>query len=189
PHRSKRHLLPQRMSPEPSLERDVFPLIGSLPPGQINPRVVLHVLNQIQERGAVETAHRVRQRMSDVFVHAVATGRADHDPAAIVKAALRPVQRGRQPAITDIDQAREMIMKVEQSAAHPVTLLAFRLLYLTAVRPGEVRGALWQEFHDLQGKEPVWVIPAERMKMGRYRYRACCTATVKVSGNFERYCS
>jgi integrase len=45
--------------------------------------------------------------------------------------------------------------------------LAFRLLYLTAVRPGEVRGALWQEFHDLQGAEPVWVIPAERMKMGR----------------------
>lgn len=150
-----------------SLERDVFPLVGTLPPGQINPRVVLHVLNQIQERGAVETAHRVRQRMSDVFVHAVATGRADHDPAAIVKAALRPVQRGRQPAVTDLEQARAMIGTVEQSAAHPVTLLAFRLLYLTAVRPGEVRGALWQEFHDLQGKEPVWVIPAERMKMGR----------------------
>lgn len=150
-----------------SLERDVFPLIGSLPPAQINPRVVLHVLNQIQERGAVETAHRVRQRMSDVFVHAIATGRADQDPATVVKAALRPVQRGRQPAITDLDQAREMIRRVEQSAAHPVTLLAFRLLYLTAVRPGEVRGALWQEFHDLQGAEPLWVIPAERMKMGR----------------------
>ncbi|MFT9016458.1 MAG: integrase arm-type DNA-binding domain-containing protein [Acetobacter sp.] len=150
-----------------SLERDVFPLIGTLPPAKINARVVLHVLHQIEERGAIETAHRVRQRMSDVFVHAIATGRADNDPATVVKAALRPVQRGRQPAITDLSQAREMIAKVEASPAHPVTLLAFRLLYLTAVRPGEIRGALWDEFHDLAGPEPVWVIPAERMKMGR----------------------
>ncbi|MBO1325273.1 integrase arm-type DNA-binding domain-containing protein [Acetobacter sp. TBRC 12305] len=150
-----------------SLERDVFPLIGKLPPAQINARVVLHVLNQIEERGAIETAHRVRQRMSDVFVHAIATGRADNDPATVVKAALRPVQHGRQPAITDLAQAREMIAKVEGSPAHPVTLLALRLLYLTAVRPGEIRGALWEEFHDLDGPEPLWIIPAERMKMGR----------------------
>ncbi|MCP1244192.1 tyrosine-type recombinase/integrase, partial [Acetobacter lambici] len=140
---------------------------GTLPPGQMTARVVLHVLKQIEDRGAVETAHRVRQRMSDVFVHAIATGRADNDPASVVKAALRPVQRGRQPAITDLDQAREMIGRVEGSPAHPVTLLAFRLLYLTAVRPGEVRGALWQEFHELDGSDPVWVIPKERMKMGR----------------------
>ncbi|MCP1228087.1 tyrosine-type recombinase/integrase, partial [Acetobacter fabarum] len=150
-----------------SLERDVFPLIGTLPPGQMTARVVLHVLKQIEDRGAVETAHRIRQRMSDVFVHAIATGRADNDPASVVKAALRPVQRGRQPAVTDLDQAREMIGRVEGSAAHPVTLLAFRLLYLTAVRPGEVRGALWEEFHELDGSEPVWIIPQERMKMGR----------------------
>ncbi|MCP1260108.1 DUF4102 domain-containing protein [Acetobacter lambici] len=150
-----------------SLERDVFPLIGTLPPGQMTARVVLHVLKQIEDRGAVETAHRVRQRMSDVFVHAIATGRADNDPASVVKAALRPVQRGRQPAITDLDQAREMIGRVESSPAHPVTRLAFRLLYVTAVRPGEVRGALWEEFHELDGSEPVWIIPKERMKMGR----------------------
>ncbi len=150
-----------------SLERDVFPLIGSLPPGQINARVVLHVLKQIEDRGAVETAHRIRQRMSDIFVHAIATGRSDTDPAMVVKAALRPVQRGRQPAITDLHQAREMIGRVESNAAHPVTLLAFRLLYLTAVRPGEIRGALWEEFHGLDGQDPIWVIPAERMKIKR----------------------
>ncbi|MFT8440155.1 tyrosine-type recombinase/integrase [Acetobacter fabarum] len=150
-----------------SLERDVFPIIGSLPTAEINARVVLHVLKQIEDRGAIETAHRIRQRMSDVFVHAIATGRADNDPATIVKAALRPVQRGRQPAITDLAQAREMIGRVESSAAHPVTLLAFRLLYLTAVRPGEIRGALWNEFQDLNSAEPLWVIPAERMKIKR----------------------
>lgn len=148
-----------------SLERDVFPLIGSLPPSKITARLTLHVLKQIEERGAVETAHRIRQRMSEIFVHAIATDRCDADPAQTVRAALRPVQRGRQPAITSLEAVREMIGRVEADAAHPVTLLAFRLLYLTAVRPGEVRGALWSEFHGLDTDEPVWIIPPERMKM------------------------
>lgn len=150
-----------------SLERDVFPLVGKLPPSKITARLTLHVLKQIEERGAVETAHRIRQRMSEIFIHAIATDRCDTDPAQTVRAALRPVQRGRQPAITELDAVREMITRVEADVAHPVTLLAFRLLYLTAVRPGEIRGALWEEFHGLDTDEPVWIIPAERMKMKR----------------------
>jgi integrase len=51
--------------------------------------------------------------------------------------------------------------------AHPVTRLALRLLALTAVRPGEVRGAAWPEFECLDGPEPLWRVPAERMKMRR----------------------
>ena len=60
-----------------------------------------------------------------------------------------------------------MVRKTEAESAHPVTLLAFRLLYLTSVRPGELRGARWEEFQDLDGTEPLWCIPAERMKMKR----------------------
>ncbi|GBQ24660.1 phage integrase [Acetobacter estunensis NRIC 0472] len=163
-----------------SLERDVFPLIGKLPPSQITPRTVLHVLRHVEDRGAIETAHRIRQRISEIFVHAIATDRADSDPAAVVKPALRPVKRGRQPAITDLDEAREMIRKTEDMAAHPVTLLAMRLLYLTAVRPGEVRGARWDEFHDLSGSEPIWVIVAERMKMDREHVVPLAPAAVEV---------
>ncbi|MCP1216766.1 integrase arm-type DNA-binding domain-containing protein [Acetobacter orientalis] len=163
-----------------SLERDVFPLVGSLPPSQISPRLTLHVLKQIEERGAVETAHRVRQRMSEIFIHAIATDRAETDPAGTVKSALKPMQRGRQPAITDIEQVHEMIGRVESTAAHPVTLLAFRLLYLTAVRPGEVRGALWSEFHDLDTSEPKWIIPPERMKMKKEHIVPLTPAAVDV---------
>lgn len=150
-----------------SLERDVFPLLGKYAPSKITPKMTLHVLRLIEDRGAIETAHRVRQRMSEVFVHAIATDRAETDPAAIVKPALRPVSRGHQPAITDLDKARAMISKIEEAPSHPVTQLGLRLLYLTGVRPGEVRGALWEEFHGLDTQEPTWIIPAERMKMAR----------------------
>jgi integrase len=79
-------------------------------------------------------------------------------------AVLKPLRKGRQPAITDLEKLREMIGKVEEDYARPVTRLAMRFLALTAVRPGELRGARWDEFEDLDGDEPLWRIPAARMK-------------------------
>src|SRR3546814_15706284 len=55
-------------------------------------------------------------------------------------------------------------ISVDGDFARPITRLALRLIALTAVRPGELRGALWSEFEELDGKEPVWRIPAARMK-------------------------
>ncbi|WP_228125599.1 tyrosine-type recombinase/integrase [Gluconobacter cadivus] len=150
-----------------SLERDVLPSVGHMPINDLTPPIVLTVLKEIEARGAVESAHRTRQRMSDILVHAIACGYGTADPAAIVAPALRPVVRGRQPAITDLDEACAMIRKTENEDAHPVTLLALRLLYLTAVRPGELRYAMWDEFEDLNGPEPLWRIPAIRMKKKR----------------------
>lgn len=145
----------------------MFPAVGHYPINDLTPPLVLAALREIEDRGAIETAHRVRQRMSDVFVHAIASGIGSADPAAIVAPALRPVIRGRQPAITDLAEVRMLISKTEAEDAHPTTLLAFRLLYLTAVRPGELRAARWDEFQNMDGDRPLWCIPAERMKMKR----------------------
>src|SRR3546814_19445376 len=60
-------------------------------------------------------------------------------------------------------------ISVDGDFARPITRLALRLIALTAVRPGELRGALWSEFEELDGKEPVWRIPAARMKGDRDR--------------------
>jgi integrase len=72
-----------------SLERDVFPSVGRMPIRDITPPIVLPVLRQIERRPAIETARRVRQRMSAVFVYAIALGIGESDPAAIVKGAWR----------------------------------------------------------------------------------------------------
>jgi hypothetical protein len=55
-----------------SLEKEVFPWIGALPIAELDEPIVLSVLRTIEKRGAIETAHRVRQRMSAVFVQAIA---------------------------------------------------------------------------------------------------------------------
>lgn len=148
-----------------SLERDVFPRLGPLPVSGIDPPTVLSVLRTIEARPAIETARRVRQRISAVFVFGIASGICQTDPAAIVQGAMAPLIKGRQPAVVDLDEARQVLGDSEATPAHPVTKLALRLLALTAVRPGEIRGAAWSEFEQLDGNEPLWRIPAPRMKM------------------------
>src|SRR3546814_2255516 len=102
----------------------------------------------------IETAKRIRQRISAIYAYAIASGLAETDPAEKVGAALKPLpKKGRQPAITDITELRRMLATVDGDFARPITRLALRLIALTAVRPGELRGALWSEFEELAGKE------------------------------------
>ncbi|WP_417426263.1 tyrosine-type recombinase/integrase [Hoeflea sp.] len=148
-----------------SLEKEIFPTLGALPIKQITPPEVIAVLRIIENRGAKDTARRIRQRMSAVFVYAIATGRGEHDPAATVQKAMAPLKKGRQPAITDLSDAQEMLARVDAETAHPMTKLAIRILALTAVRPGTLTGTPWQEWQDLDADAPTWRIPAERMKL------------------------
>lgn len=147
-----------------SLERDAFPALGNLPIAEISPPLVLAALREIEARGSIETAKRILQRITAVFGFAIAEGILERDPSARVGAALKPLRRGRQPAILQIVPLRKMIVTAEQDDARPVTRLALRFLALTAVRPNELRGARWDEFEDLNGPEPLWRIPTARMK-------------------------
>lgn len=147
-----------------SLDRDVFPAIGSLPISQLTPPRIFEVLKAIEDRGSIETAKRIRQRISAVFVYAIAKGVAQTDPAEKLGAVLKPLRKGRQPAITDLARLRKMIDDAEGDYARPVTRLALRFLALTAVRPNELRGAHWDEFENLDSCKPIWCIPAARMK-------------------------
>jgi len=144
------------------LERDVFPAIGSLPISQLTPPKVPEVLRSIEARGVIETAKRVRQRISAVFVYAIGQGLAETAPAEKLNAVLKPIRKGRRPAITEINRLRQMIKDAKEDFARPVTRLRF--LALTAVRPHELRGARLDELEDLEGRRPLWRIPAARMK-------------------------
>ena len=97
-------------------------MIGALPIGELNAPMVLSVLREIESRGAIETAKRVRQR----FVFAIAKGLSQADPADKLGAVLKPLRKGRQPAITDLVQLRAMIIAAEEDYARPITRLGLR---------------------------------------------------------------
>lgn len=148
-----------------SLEDNVFKAIGALPISTIKAPKLLEVLAAVENRGAIETAHRIRARISSIFVFAIASGLAEQDPAASLGKALQPKPRAtKQPAITTLPALRQLLVDCEAERCRASTKFALRFIALTAVRPGELRGARWDEFEGLEGKDPLWRIPAERMK-------------------------
>ena len=158
-----------------SLERDAFPAIGGKALAVIDAPTVLQLLRAVERRGCIETARRLRQRVSAVFAFAMSEGAATVDPAAIVRKALAPSPgKGRQPALLELDDARALIADADALDAHIITKLASHLTALTAVRLAAVRGAEWGEFEDLDWTgafmgplRPTWRIPAERMKLSK----------------------
>jgi hypothetical protein len=85
------------------LEKLVFPAIGSHPIEDIQSPEVLRLLQKIVDSGAIETAHRTRQRISAIFVYGIATNQAERDPAASLTIALPKKPKAKpQPAITDL---------------------------------------------------------------------------------------
>lgn len=147
-----------------SLKKEVFPAIGSKAIAKVRPSEVRELLQAIQDRGAIETAHQVRGRMSAIFKLAIATELAESDPAASMSAILRPIKKGRMPAIEKLGPLRAMMADAEAIPAHPVTKLASRMLALTAARPGMIRFAEREEFEALDTNSPIWRVPAVKMK-------------------------
>lgn len=148
-----------------NLENEVFAEIGDMPIAAIDAPAVFNLLRRIAGRGAVETAHRTRQRISAIFVYAIATGRATMDPAASLSIALPKKPKAKpQPAVTELVDLRQVLICCEAERCRAPTKLALRLIALTAVRPNELHNARWVEFEDLDGPEPLWRIPAHRMK-------------------------
>jgi integrase len=148
-----------------TLETLVYPYIGSRPIAKLGATDVLKVLKRIEERGFHETAHRARQRCSQVFRYAVQTERAIHDVTADLRGALAPVVSEHHAAITEPARIGELLRAIDGYTGHIVTAFALKLAPLMFVRPGELRHAEWAEF-DLEGQEAQWRIPAEKMKMG-----------------------
>jgi len=145
------------------LERDVFSWIGAMPVAGLAAPDVLAVLRRIDSRGARETAHRASQNVGQVMRYAVATGRADMDPTAMLRGAIPPARAVHFASITDPDRIGELLRAIDQYTGYYVTRAALQLAPLVFVRPGELRQAEWAEI-DLDAAE--WRIPAVRMKMG-----------------------
>jgi hypothetical protein len=127
------------------LERDAFPWAGGYPIADIGAPELLAMLRRIEERGAIETAHRVLQVCGQVFRYAVITGRAKRDPSQDLRGALRPVKTTNRAAIVDPVQVGGLLRAIDTYQGEFVTRCALRLAPLVFVRPGELRQAEWSE--------------------------------------------
>ncbi len=159
-----------------AFNKDFFPYIGQQPVNEIKPLVLLNVLRRMESRGATEKAKKVRQRCSEVFRYAIVTGRAEYNPAADLTSAMSGHESKHYPFLT-VEELPDFFKALSGYTGSPLIVLAARLLILTGVRTGELRGAFWSEF-DLE--KAVWEIPAERMKMKRPHLDLLSTQALEI---------
>jgi integrase len=144
------------------LERDLFPWIGKYPIAAIKAPELLAVLRRVESRGALESAHRIRTICGQVFRYAVATGRAERDPAADLKGALPQPQEKHRAAITDPAEVGKLLRAIDGYQGSFIVKCALQIAPLVFVRPGELRHAEWAE---IDFEKAQWNIPAGKMKM------------------------
>ena len=95
------------------LERDVMPWIGKHPIADITAQQLLEVVRRIENRGALETAHRALQNCGQVFRYAVATGRVGRDPTSDLRGALPPYKGKHFSSVTEPKQAAEILRAID----------------------------------------------------------------------------
>jgi integrase len=147
------------------LEDDIFPYIGKLPIGSIKPTMMLKVLRRVEDRGAIETAHRMKAKCSEIFCFAIVEQIIDYDPTSALKKALKTYQSGNFASI-DASELGGLIkaIKYNDTRMYPTTRNLIILMMLTFVRTSELIKAEWSwvNFDD-----KTLIIPAQNMKVKR----------------------
>jgi integrase len=161
-----------------SLEADVYPALGAMALKEVRARHVMAVVRRIEDRGAGETAARVLQRIRSVFRYAVREELIDTNPTLDVRPEeiLKPRKVQHRAALPEAELPG-FLAKLDAYEGDPTTVNALRLLMLTALRPGEVRGARWEEIDLSAGR---WRVPAERMKMKAEHLVPLCSQAVQL---------
>jgi len=144
------------------LEADVFPWIGNKPIAQIKPPELLKITQRIEQRGAVDMAHRVLQSCGQIFRYAVGGGRVESDPTRDLRGQLTPRKPQHYASITEPTKIAPLMRSIQGYEGSFITRCAIQLLPYLFVRSGELRHMQWQEI-DLDAA--LWAIPAEKMKM------------------------
>ncbi len=146
------------------LERFLFPAFGSKPINEITAKELLELLRTLEDRGIVETAHRVKQIAGQVFRYGIAIGECDRDISGDLRGALQPNIHKNHATMTNEKDITDLLRAMAAFDGGLIVESALWFSAYTFCRPGEVRLAEWTEV-DLDNKE--WRIPAEKMKLRR----------------------
>jgi integrase len=129
------------------LEKNIFPWLGHRPITDILPIEVLTCLRRIEERGAIETAHRTLQICGQVFRYAVATARIDRDITADLRGALQTTKGGHFASITDPKELAPLLRAIDNYSGTFTVKAALQLAPLVFARPSELSKMQWDQIN------------------------------------------
>lgn len=164
------------------LNSRVFPFIGEIDISEVEPPEVLDLLRRIESEGLNETAHRCKQRMSQVFAYGIATGRCRRNPTSDLARALKPVVTKHRAAITDPRLVGELLRAIDEYNGHPAVSAALYIMPRTFLRPWELRFAEWAELDYERG---FFTVPESRAK-GRFKLEHLVPLSKQVATRFQQ---
>ena len=150
--RAKEGLSPGSVKRERRLIEKDMAVVSSMPITDVTAPLLLAALRKLERRGVVETAHRARSLAGRVFRYAIATGRAQVNPAADLVGALEQPQTKHFASVTDPTKIGDLLQAMYSYRGSPVTVAALKLAPMCFVRPGELRKARWEDI-DLEASE------------------------------------
>lgn len=134
------------------LELYIFPWMGSRQISEITAPQILEAVKRIENLNKLETAHRTLQAVSQVFRHAVQTGRAMRDPCVDLRGALPAAVVKHMAAFTEPKQIAGLLRAIDGFTGSFTVQSALRLSPLVFTRPSELRTAKWADI-DLEARE------------------------------------
>lgn len=143
------------------IDKDLNPYVGNTPIAEVTAPMLLHALRKIEQRAALETAHRARSAAARIFRYAIATGRGERNPAADLAGALEQPQVRHFASVTEPEEVGPMLRALWGYQGTPATAAAIKLAALVFVRPGELRQARWADM-DMDAGE--WRFTASKTK-------------------------
>jgi len=165
------------------LKKDLYPPLGNRPISQITSAELLLALRKVEERGAIDMAHRAKQTAGHVFRYAVATGRAERDPSGDLRGALKTKTKKHYAAITDPAEVARLLLAIDAFQGTSTVKAALQLSPLLFQRPGEIRGMEWAE---INWEEERWEIPADKMKIRQPHIVPLCTQSIDLLKGLHR---
>lgn len=127
------------------LEMYAYPKLGRSPMAEIEPPDVLAILRDIEGKGHVDNAHRLKTLIGQVFRYAVSTGRATRDVTADLRGILPAPNVKHHAAVTTPDEIADMLKKIDTYWGSPTVCLALKLSPYLFLRPGNLRHMRWDE--------------------------------------------
>ena len=129
---------------------------------------IINILEKIQNKGIIETAHRLLSLMNKIYMFAVTKEYIEHNIIADIdkKSVLVPSNKNiHHPAITSPEEIKELlkdINSIEEKFKSDISVIfIFKIIPYVFVRSENIRLMRWDEL-DLE--KGIWEIPKEKMK-------------------------
>ena len=143
------------------LENALFPVFGNKSVTELVPMDILEAARPAQEKGRVQTAHRLVQLAGQVLQYAVIKGVAKANVAAGITRALQPIRVTSYAAVTEPKEIGKLLRAIDNYTGYPAITYFLKILPYVFTRPGELRVAEWSE---VNFEEAMLTIPWQRMK-------------------------